>query len=107
MGQDFIRTARAKGLSPHDVVYRHALRAALVPVLTIAALQVGNILAGTFVVEQLFTRPGLGRLVVDAIQGRDYIVVQSTLIVLVVIFVGVNLAADVAYGFVDPRIRQR
>jgi peptide/nickel transport system permease protein len=105
MGQDFIRTAHAKGLSKNEVVYVHALRAALIPVVTIIALQLGNILAGAFVVEQLFTRPGLGRLLVDAIQGRDYIVVQSTLIVLVVIFVVVNLAADIAYAFLDPRIR--
>jgi peptide/nickel transport system permease protein len=107
MGQDFIRTARAKGLSQYEVVYRHALRASLVPVVTISALQVGNILAGAFVVESLFTRPGLGRLMVDAIQNRDYVVVQSTLMVLVLVFATVNLAADIAYGFLDPRIRRR
>jgi peptide/nickel transport system permease protein len=107
MGQDYIRTARAKGLSPRQVVYRHALRSALVPVVTIAALQVGNVLAGAFVVEELFTRPGLGRLMADAIQTRDYIVVQSSLLLLVLIFVGVNLAADIAYGLLDPTIRRR
>jgi peptide/nickel transport system permease protein len=107
MDQDHIRTARAKGLSNSQVVYRHALRASLIPIVTIAALQVGQLLAGAFVVEQIFTRPGLGRLMVDAIQGRDYIVVQSTLLLLVVTFVGVNLVADVAYGFLDPRLRQR
>jgi peptide/nickel transport system permease protein len=107
MDQDHIRTARAKGLSDPQVVYRHALRASLIPIVTIAALQVGQLLAGAFVVEQIFTRPGLGRLMVDAIQGRDYTVVQSTLLLLVVTFVGVNLVADIAYGFLDPRLRQR
>jgi peptide/nickel transport system permease protein len=107
MGQDYIRTARAKGLSGRHVVVRHALRNSLIPVVTIMALQVGQILAGAVVIERVFTRPGLGRLVVDAILNRDYLIVQSTLIVLVVIFVGVNLAADIAYGFLDPRVRRR
>ncbi|MGE3076740.1 MAG: ABC transporter permease [Dehalococcoidia bacterium] len=107
MGQDYIRTARAKGLSSRHVVIRHALRNSLIPVVTIMALQVGQILAGAVVIERVFTRPGLGRLVVDAIQNRDYLIVQSTLVILVVIFVGVNLAADIAYGFLDPRVRRR
>lgn len=91
MGQDFIRTARAKGLPNGAVVFHHALRASLIPVVTIMALQVGQLLAGAVVVEQVFTRPGLGRLVVVAIGGRDYPVVQSTLVVFVSIFVSVNL----------------
>lgn len=107
MGQDYIRTARAKGLSPRHVVVRHALRNSMIPVVTIMALQVGGILAGAVVIERVFTRPGLGRLVVDAIQNRDYLIVQSTLVILVVIFVAVNLAADIAYGFLDPRVRRR
>jgi peptide/nickel transport system permease protein len=107
MGQDYIRTARAKGLAGSTVVMRHALRNSLIPVVTIAALQVGNLLAGAVVVEQVFTRPGLGRLVVEAIANRDYLIVQSTLVVLVTIFVAVNLAADIAYGFLDPRVRRR
>lgn len=107
MGQDYIRTAKAKGLRQRQVIIRHALRNSLVPVVTITALQVGAVLAGAVVVEQVFTRPGMGRLVVEAIQNRDYVVVQSTLIVLVTIFVLVNLSADLAYGFLDPRIRRR
>lgn len=107
MGQDYIRTARSKGLSGRVVVVRHALRNSLIPVVTIMALQVGQILAGAVVIERVFTRPGLGRLVVDAILNRDYLIVQSTLIVLVVIFVAVNLVADVAYGALDPRVRRR
>jgi len=107
MGQDYIRTARSKGLSGRVVVVRHALRNSLIPVVTIMALQVGQILAGAVLIERVFTRPGLGRLVVDAILNRDYLIVQSTLIVLVVIFVAVNLVADVAYGALDPRVRRR
>lgn len=107
MGQDFIRTARAKGLHSTTVVIRHALRNALVPVVTIVALQVGQLLAGAVVIEQIFTRPGLGRLIVEAINSRDYLVVQSALVVLVTIFISVNLVADIAYGLLDPRIRRR
>lgn len=107
MGHDYIRTARAKGLTRRQVVVSHALRNSLIPVVTITALQVGAVLAGSVVVEQVYTRPGMGRLIVESIQNRDYIVVQSTLIVLVTIFVAVNLVADLAYGFLDPRIRRR
>ena len=107
MGQDYVRTARAKGLAGRQVVVNHALRNSLVPIVTITALQIGAVLAGAVVVEQVFTRPGMGRLVVEAIQNRDYVVVQSTLVVLVTIFVLVNLSADLAYGFLDPRIRRR
>lgn len=107
MGHDYIRTAKAKGLTQRVVVARHALRNSLIPIVTIAALQAGGIMAGAVVIEQVFTRPGMGRLVVEAIQNRDYMVVQSALIVLVTIFVMVNLAADIAYGFLDPRVRRR
>ncbi len=107
MGQDYVRTARAKGLAGRQVIVNHALRNSLVPIVTITALQIGAVLAGAVVVEQVFTRPGMGRLVVEAIQNRDYVVVQSTLVVLVTIFVLVNLSADLAYGFLDPRIRRR
>lgn len=106
MGQDYIRTAKAKGLARRNVIVRHALRNAMVPIVTITALQVGAVLAGAVVVEQVFTRPGMGRLVVEAIQNRDYVVVQSTLIILVTIFVFVNLFADLMYGVLDPRIRR-
>ena len=106
MGMDFIRTARAKGLERHTIVVRHALRNALVPVITISALQVGGLLAGAIVIEQVFTRPGLGRLIINAINTRDYMVIQSTLVIFVGIFVVVNLLADLAYGFADPRVRR-
>jgi peptide/nickel transport system permease protein len=107
MGHDYIRTAKAKGLTQRVVIMRHALRNSLIPIITIAALQAGGVMAGAVVIEQVFTRPGMGRLVVEAIQNRDYMVVQSALVVLVTIFVLVNLAADIAYGFLDPRVRRR
>jgi peptide/nickel transport system permease protein len=107
MGHDYIRTARAKGLAERNVVIRHALRNSLIPVITICALQVGGVMAGAVVIEQIFTRPGMGRLVVESIQNRDYMVVQSALVILVTIFVTVNLVADIAYGFLDPRLRRR
>ena len=107
MGNDYVRTARAKGLQARTVIIRHVLRNALIPLVTVAALQVGNLLAGAVVVEQVYTRPGMGRLVVEAIQNRDYPIVQGALLVLVTIFVAVNLSADLAYGFLDPRVRRR
>ncbi|MCC7366488.1 MAG: ABC transporter permease [Dehalococcoidia bacterium] len=104
--QDYVRTARAKGLAERTVLWRHALRNALVPVITVASLQVGQLLGGAVIVEQVFTRPGMGRLMVNAIQVRDYAVVQGGLLVLVVAFVVVNLAADIACGLADPAVRQ-
>lgn len=106
-GLDYVRTARAKGLAERSVFLRHTLRNGLLPVITIGALQVGQLLSGAVVVEQVFTRPGMGRLMVSAIQNRDYAVVQGGILVLVFIFIGVNLAADIAYGLADPRVRDR
>jgi peptide/nickel transport system permease protein len=105
MNQDYVRTSRAKGLQEHVVVTRHVVRNSLVPVVTIIALQFAALLTGSVVVENVFSRPGIGRLVVNAIQARDYPVVQGTLLVLVAIFVFVNLVADLLYGVLDPRIR--
>ncbi len=107
VGQDFVRTARSKGLGENTVIVRHALRNSLIPVITIMALQVGEVLTGVVIIEAVFTRPGLGRILVEAIQRLDYLVVQTMLVVLVVIFVTVNLLADIIYGFVDPRVRVR
>lgn len=107
IGQDFVRTARSKGLAESTVIVRHALRNSLIPVITIMALQVGEVLTGVVIIEAVFTRPGLGRILVEAIQRLDYLVVQTMLVVLVVIFVTVNLLADIIYGFVDPRVRVR
>ena len=107
IGQDYVRTARSKGLGESTVIMRHALRNSLIPVITIMALQIGEVLTGVVIIEAVFTRPGLGRILVEAIQRLDYLVVQTMLVVLVVIFVTVNLVADIVYGFVDPRVRVR
>lgn len=105
MNQDYIRTARAKGLRGRSVVIHHALRNGLVPIVTVIALQFAALLTGSVVVESVFSRPGVGRLVVGAIQARDYPVVQGVLLFLVFGFIVINLAADIMYGVLDPRIR--
>mgnify|MGYP001160172014 CR=1 FL=1 len=105
MNQDYIRTARAKGLAARAVVLRHGLRNGLVPVVTVMALQFAALLTGSVVVESVFSRPGVGRLVVSSIQARDYPVVQGALLFLVFGFIVINLAADIMYGILDPRIR--
>lgn len=102
--QDYIVTARAKGLSRAIVVRRHALRNALIPVITMLGLQLGALLGGAVVTETIFSRPGLGRLAVDAILNRDFPLVQGTVLVAAVVYVLVNLLVDIAYAAVDPRI---
>lgn len=102
--QDYIVTARAKGLSRALVVWRHALRNALIPVITMLGLQLGALLGGAVVTETIFSRPGLGRLAVDAILNRDFPLVQGTVLVAAVVYVLVNLVVDIAYAAVDPRI---
>ncbi|HXF82480.1 MAG TPA: ABC transporter permease [bacterium] len=104
LGQDFVRTARAKGLAEALVLRRHALRNALIPVITLAGLQVPALLAGAVITEQIFEWPGMGRLTIEAINQRDYPVLMAiTLITALLVAVG-NLLADVAYAAVDPRI---
>jgi peptide/nickel transport system permease protein len=104
--REYIRTARAKGLTERSVLTRHILKNAYIPVLTVIGLQFGSLLAGTVVTETVFARPGLGRLLVDGIQTRDYPVVQGTLIALALVLVLVNLLVDLGYMYLDPRIRQ-
>lgn len=106
MAADYIRTARSKGVFEFTVITRHGLRNALIPLITTIALQAGNLLAGTVLTEQVFTIPGFGRLVVDAVYTRDYAVVQGVVLVTAVIYMLLNLAADIAYGLADPRIRR-
>jgi peptide/nickel transport system permease protein len=106
LGQDYIRTARAKGLSEKTVVYRHALRNALVPVLTVVGLQFGALLAGAIVTETIFSWPGVGRLTIQAISTRDYYLVQGCVLAIGLTYVAVNFLTDVAYSIVNPRIRQ-
>jgi peptide/nickel transport system permease protein/oligopeptide transport system permease protein len=105
LGQDFVRTARAKGAPQRSVVFRHALRNALVPVITIGGLEFGALLAGAVITETVFTWPGIGRLLVQSILSRDYPVVQGAVLLIAVSFIIVNLLVDLVYGFIDPRIR--
>jgi peptide/nickel transport system permease protein len=107
LGEDFIRTARAKGLPQRAVLWRHALRNAMLPVLTILGLQFAFLLAGTIIIENVFYLPGLGRLVFQAINQRDLIVVESVVMLLVATVVIVNLLVDLSYALVDPRLRVR
>ncbi|MEC7788425.1 MAG: ABC transporter permease [Chloroflexota bacterium] len=105
MGRDYIRTARSKGLSERVVIFRHGLRNALIPVVTIAGLQIGTLLSGVVIIESVFTRPGLGRTIIEAIQNRDYLVIQGMLLFLVTLYIVVNLLVDITYGLLDPRLR--
>ncbi len=106
LNEDYIRTARAKGLKEKAVILRHALRNALLPVITIIALQFGHILGGAVVVETIYAWPGLGLLTINAIYGRDYPVVQASVFFLSISFVVINLIVDISYQFLDPRVRQ-
>lgn len=103
--EDYVRTARAKGLSERVVVMDHAFRTALVPVVTVVGLQMGRLLGGAVVIEVVFAWPGLGRLIVQAVEQRDYTIVQACLLLLVLAFVVINLLTDISYAFLDPRIR--
>jgi peptide/nickel transport system permease protein len=106
MNQDYVRTARAKGLQESTVVYRHALRNALVPVITVLGLQFGALLAGAIVTETIFSWPGIGRLTIQAISNRDYFLVQGCILAIGVTYVAANFLTDVLYSAVNPRIRQ-
>ncbi len=105
LANDYVRTARAKGLAPATVIAGHALRNALIPVLTVIGLNAGTLLGGAVVAETVFTRPGLGRLILDAINARDYPVIQGVMIVSVILVVVLNLVTDVLYTVADPRVR--
>jgi ABC-type dipeptide/oligopeptide/nickel transport system permease component len=105
LSSDYVRTARAKGLSTSTVLVRHALRNALIPIITILGLQFGTLLAGTIVTETIFSWPGIGRLTVQAISSRDYPLLQGCILVIALSYVLVNLLTDVLYAFIDPRVR--
>lgn len=105
LSSDYVRTARAKGLDDWAVLFRHAFRNALIPILTILGLQFGTLLAGTIVTETIFSWPGIGRLSVQAIEARDYPLLQGCILLIAVSYVAVNLLTDVIYAFVDPRVR--
>ena len=106
LGQDYIRTARAKGLPERTVVYKHALRNAMIPVLTVVGLQFGALLAGAIVTETIFAWPGIGRLTVSAIANRDYYLVEGCIMAIALTYVAVNFLTDLLYTVVNPRIRQ-
>jgi peptide/nickel transport system permease protein len=105
LSQDFIRTADAKGLSRADIVIRHGLPNALVPILTVIGIVAGALLGGTVIIEQVFSLPGIGRLVIGAVLSRDFPVIQGGLLFLAVIYLAVNLIVDLLYAVVDPRVR--
>lgn len=105
LAQDYIRTGRAKGLRPRAVLFRHALRNAALPVLTVLGLSFGQMLGGAIVVESIFAWPGMGRLAVQAVLGRDFPIVQGVTIIGAAVFLVVNLTVDLIYGWVDPRLR--
>jgi len=102
--QDFVRTARAKGLAERLVIYKHALRNAMIPVVTYMGLQFGVLLGGAVVTEQIFSWPGMGRMLVEAIESRDYPVIQGAILFMAAVFVAINLLVDLLYGWLDPRI---
>ena len=106
LGQDYIRTARAKGLPERTVVYRHALRNAMIPIITVLGLQFGAMLAGAIVTETIFSWPGIGRLTIQAISNRDYYLVQGCILAIGLTYVAVNFLTDLLYSVVNPRIRQ-
>jgi peptide/nickel transport system permease protein len=105
LSQDFVRTARAKGLHSRTVLVQHVLRNALIPVITVAGLQIGFLLSGSVIVEVVFSWPGVGRLVVDSIGARDYPIVQAAVVLLASILILINLAVDIIIAMIDPRIR--
>jgi peptide/nickel transport system permease protein len=102
---DYVRTARAKGLSTSAVLFRHAFRNALIPIITILGLQFGTLLAGTIVTENIFSWPGIGRLTIQAISARDYPLLQGCILIITVSYILVNLLTDFLYAFIDPRVR--
>jgi peptide/nickel transport system permease protein len=107
LSEDYVRTGHAKGLSARVVLTRHALPNMLIPVITVVGLQLGQLLGGTVIVETVFSWPGVGRLVVEAITNRDYPLVQASILLITSGFIVINFLFDLSYGYLDPRIRLR
>jgi len=106
INQDYVRTARANGLSENRVIFRHTLKNALIPVVTIIGLQMRNIVSGSVIIENIFNIPGIGQLLMRGITERDYFIVQACVLIISMVTVGCNLVVDITYGFIDPRIRK-
>jgi peptide/nickel transport system permease protein len=106
MAEDYVRTARARGVPRVGLVMKHALRNASLPIITVIGLQVGYLLGGAVIIEEIFSLPGVGRLIVSSVTDRNYLVAQSAILVVVALFVLVNFVVDVLYGLLDPRIRE-
>jgi peptide/nickel transport system permease protein len=107
LGEDYVRTARSKGLAESIVVYRHALRNAMIPTVTIFGLQIPEMLSLSVIIETVFAWPGMGRMLVDAVLKRDYTLVQGTVLLYALIVVIINLIVDLLYAYIDPRIRRQ
>ena len=105
LGEDYVRTARAKGLPGRVVVVRHALRNALIPVVTILGLEVGGLMSGAIITETVFAYPGLGRLTVQSVQGQDYPMIQTLVLFFAFVYILANFVVDLMYAYLDPRIR--
>lgn len=105
LAKDYVRAARARGLSGSEIMVRHVLRNAAIPVITIAALEIGNLLAGAVIIETVFAWPGIGQLAIQSIQSRDFLVVQVVVLLISLVYVLTSILADVLYGIIDPRIR--
>ena len=106
ISQDYVRTARANGLSERKIIFKYTLKNALIPVITIIGLQMRNIVAGAVIIENVFNIPGIGQMLLNGIQQRDYFMVQACVLVISMMTVFCNLFVDIAYGFIDPRIRK-
>jgi peptide/nickel transport system permease protein len=107
LNQDYVRTARSKGLTHRNIVYRHALRNAMIPIVTVIGLQFGGLLSGAVITETIFSWPGIGRLAIDAIRSKDFPVVQGVVMVFAIMYALVNLATDLLYAYLDPRLKTR
>jgi peptide/nickel transport system permease protein len=105
LSTDYVRTARAKGLGSGQVVLRHALRNSLIVVVTIVGLQLGTLISGAVVTEQIFVLPGFGKLIIDAVFTRDYAMIQGVVLVTATAYIGINLLVDLLYSVIDPRVR--
>jgi peptide/nickel transport system permease protein len=107
LSQDYVRTARSKGLTHRNIVYRHALRNAMIPIVTVIGLQFGGLLSGAVITETIFSWPGIGRLAIDAIRSKDFPVVQGVVMVFAIMYALVNLVTDLLYAYLDPRLKTR